>query len=160
YLLVPFGGALATLIFAQELLHLVGIKIHVGHAESAGHARPRLMISPAAAWGTGGALGAFYLLLIHSPLFRARVAKRVKIAWSGWRGALFDAPAALVRHPSVRRVLESHPVVQFRRYVLRPLVAAGLAAIPCLLLGARWQVTAAVSGGTFLVALAFFGSRL
>jgi hypothetical protein len=160
YLLVPFGGALATLIFAQELLHLVGIKIHVGHAGAEGHAGHGLMISPAAAWSTVGILGVFYLLLIHWPLFRARVAKGLKVAWKGLRGALFDAPAAVVRHPSVRRVLESQPVVQFRRFVLRPLVTAGLAAIPCLLLGARWQVTAAVSGGTFLLALAFFGSRL
>jgi hypothetical protein len=144
YLLVPFGGAFATLVFAQELLHLVHLPHH---------------LSPAGTWGTVGVLGVFLLLLIHVPRFRAQVGRGLKTTWRGIYAAC-AVPGAVLGHPAVRRVLESLPVVQFRRFVLRPLVAAGVTAIPCLLFGAPWQVTVAVSGAAFLLALAFFSSRL
>ena len=145
FVALPFGGAFATLVFAQEMLHLAHLPHH---------------LPPVGTWATVGVLGVFYLLLIHWPRFRSEVGRGLKVAWKGLRGVLFDVPAAVVHHPSVRRVMESQAVVQFRRYVLRPLVAAGLAALPCWLLEANGIVTASASAAAFLLALLFFGSRL
>ena len=52
FVALPFGGAFATLVFAQEMLHLAHLPHH---------------LSPTGTWTTVGVLGVFYLLLIHWP---------------------------------------------------------------------------------------------
>src|SRR5262249_17778676 len=140
FVLLPFGGAFATLVFAQEILHLARVHVH---------------LAPAAAWGTVGVLGVFLLLLLHAARFPARVGAGLTVGWEGARKVVHDWPAAFLSRPAVRRVLDSRPVVVFRRFVLRPLVLAGAAAVVCVFAAAEGTVTGAVSAGVFLVALGF-----
>src|SRR5262249_54943114 len=100
-----------------------------------------------------------FLLLIHSPPFRAAIWRGTKRAWRGLRAVLIDAPAAFFHLPAVRRFLESQPVVLFRRYLVRPLVTAALVAVVCFFCRAGGVLTASLSGATFLIALAVFASR-
>src|SRR5262249_37555208 len=57
-------------------------------------------------------------------------------------------------------VLCSRPVVLFRRYLMKAVVAAVVAAGACLWLDTGGAVTGGVVGATFLVALALSNSRL
>jgi len=61
--------------------------------------------------------------------------------------------------PAVRRVLESQPVVLFRRYVLKAALAAAVAVAACLFFGAGGVLTGGIAAVTFLGALAVFNSR-
>ena len=165
FFIVPFGGAVAALMVLQELLHIVGIKVHLATesaSEAAHHTGGGLLVEvePAVAGAAVGVLGVFLLLVIHSRPFRHRVGQGLKVVWKGLRFVFFDLPAQAFDHPSVRRVMESRAVVQFRRYVVRPLVLAGLVAGACLWVGLDARITASVCGATFLLALLFFGSRL
>src|SRR5262249_36003761 len=144
YLILPFGGAFAALVFVQEIVHLVGIHLH---------------LEPASTGITVGVLGLFLLLLIHVPSFRRQVGKGVKASWRGLRTVVVDAPADFFRLPAVRRVLESRPVVLFRRYVLKAALAAAVAVAACLFFGAGGVLTGGIAAATFLAALAVFNSR-
>lgn len=89
---IPFGGAYATVVFAQEMLHLVRLPHHL---ESGGLA------------GVVGALGVFYLLLMNWPVFRHRVSQCARVVGRLARVALFEVPAAALRLAPVRWVFES-----------------------------------------------------
>jgi hypothetical protein len=145
YLALPFGGAFAALVFVEEMLHLVGVHFH---------------LSPGQKGTVVGVLGLFLLLLLHVRAFRAQVVTGLKHGWRGLRALLIDAPLWLVRQPLIRRVLDSPPVVFFTRYLLRPLLAGGVVAGTCALVGTDGTTTALVGAAAFVVAALLFGSRL
>jgi hypothetical protein len=111
FVFLPFGGAYASIVFAQEILHLVRLPHHLhGHA---------LLI-------TVGAVGVFYLLLIHLSEFRRLVAEAVRHLWWVIRGILIEFPTAVYRFPLIRRVFDSGLFQFLFRCVLKPLPVAAL----------------------------------
>jgi hypothetical protein len=111
FVALPFGGAYATVVFALEILHLVRLPHH---------------LHPTELGATVGLLGIFYLLLLHLPTFRRLMAGGLRAGWIAVRTLVFDLPAAALRLPPLRRLLESRPFLFFARAVLKPLPAAAL----------------------------------
>jgi hypothetical protein len=106
FLALPFIGAFATVVFAQEILHLLRLPHH---------------LEPGPLGVTVGVLGVFYLLLLHLPAFRGLVLHGLRLAWAGVRTVVIDVPAAVLRLPPVRRLLGRLPFQLLIRYVLEPL---------------------------------------
>ncbi|MBI1918093.1 MAG: hypothetical protein HYS12_25660 [Planctomycetes bacterium] len=160
FLILPFGGAFAALVFAEEIFHLTQKVIAPEAAKATTEEHEGLALPPPEVTvPVVGLLGVFLLLLIHSPPFRTATWRGTKRAWRGLRAVLIDAPAAFFNLPAVRRFLSSRPVVLFRRYLLRPLASAALAAVVCRFFRAGGVLTGGISGTTFLIALGMFNSR-
>jgi hypothetical protein len=112
FVVIPFGGAYATIVFAQEMLHLVRLPHHL-HGSSL----------PIAV----GALGVFFLLLMHFPRFRRLMVDGLRLAWRGIRGLLIDLPSAVYRFPPIRRLVESGLFQFLFQCIVKPLPVAALA---------------------------------
>jgi hypothetical protein len=174
YLVLPFGGAYAALIFVLELVHITQKiiapapaaktpTVTVGGealAESAPVHAHGFALDPGAQIATVGILGVLLLFLLHVPAFRESVWAGVKRCARGLRAVLIDWPMALLQLEPVRRFLASTPVMFFRRYLMRPALAAGLVALVVALAHIGLWATASAAGATFLVGLALFNSRL
>ncbi len=165
YLILPFGGAFALLIFWQEMTHL-------------GHSLAHLVVPAAVApppsvdpvvempgqefdpddfWDEDfadlppvvapppqhphpsfwaiGILGVLLFLILHVPWFRTWAWELAKLVWKGIRGILFDIPAAFFALGPIQGFFGSTPVVFFRRRLLIPLLLAGIAALVCSRVG-------------------------
>jgi hypothetical protein len=146
YLALPFGGAFVLLEGLQHLLSLVtklfGYELEFANAI------------------TIGLFGVFLLGLFHVRPFRQRIGQTLGLVFKGFRGLFVDLPAAVVQLPAVQRLLNSPPVAFFDRYLLTPLVVAGLAALVFLIAGSGGGTLWTASGVTFLVAVVLFNSRL
>jgi hypothetical protein len=105
-------------------------------------------------------LGTLVLLLLYVRPFRRAAYQGLRLGWLGIRGVLIDLPAWVLRQPPVRAVLDSRPLVFFRRYLLQPLFLTTLAAGTGRLCGMDATTTAVLSGNVFVIATVFFGSRL
>lgn len=171
YLVLPFGGACATAIFLQEMLHLARIHVHFRHAArtetallGADHPPPtgiHWRVEAGALYAALGALGVFYLLLLHWPAFRAGVWRVMKTIGKGLRFIFWDAPVGFFHLPPIRAVLDSTPMTFFLRSLLRPVLLALLIWSGWSFLG--WEGAAddvVVVGVSFLLAFGFFNSRL
>jgi hypothetical protein len=94
FLALPFGAALATIVFAQEMLHIARLPHHLHQREFE-------------SWVVG--LGAFYFLLIHLNSFRAAVATSLRAGWIALRSVFFDLPVSAWRLPFFQRLIGLHP---------------------------------------------------
>ena len=112
FLLLPFGAAYGTVVFVQELLHLIRLPHHLD-------AGP-LGLSV-------GLLGFFFLALLHMPRFRTRVVAAACAVGRFALRAAVELPAAVVRLPWVRRLLAVWPFWLTVSYVLKPLPTAAAA---------------------------------
>ncbi len=111
FVALPFGGAFATIVMVQEILHLLHLPHH---------------LEPAGLGISAGALGVFYLLLLHVAACRRIVGRALGLAWLAIRATLFDWPRAFLRLLAVRNILDSLLFLIFLRYVLKPLPLAAL----------------------------------
>jgi len=105
-------------------------------------------------------LGSFLFALLHLPPFRHLIAAGLRSVGRVLRAVLIDAPAWLLRQPAVRAVLDSWPVLVFRRYALKPLVGAAAGVLVALLAGDSWLTSGMIGIGVFAGAALFFNSRL
>src|SRR5262249_47855777 len=110
YVAIPFGGAFVILNGLGHFTHLFGWHLHLG--------APTKVL----------ALGLLLFGLLHVPPFRRAVAGGVSLVGRGLRAVLVDGPRWMLRQPLVRGLLDSGPLVLFRRYLLKPLLWAGLGA--------------------------------
>jgi hypothetical protein len=146
YFVLPFVGAFVILAGPHYLIE------EIAGREAAEHLG---LLNPAAV----GVLGLILLGLIHVPRFRRATGKA--LGWIGWglRGLFLDLPAAFLRLPPVRGVLQSRPVELFFRHLFAPLVCAGLAAGICFLTDSSLDSSLGWSGSVFLATLLLFNSR-
>jgi hypothetical protein len=147
---LPFGGAYATLVFVQEMIHLV--QVYLLHQP---HHPPRYPDVVGV-----GVLGVFYLVLLHVPAFRRLLAFSLRAAWVAARAVLIDLPAAVLRLPVVRRLLDSRPFQLFVRLVVQPLPVAAVVSAAVWGAGAGPGGAAAAGGVTQLAVSLLLNSRL
>ncbi len=140
YALLPLLGAFAVV---EGLQHMIGplMGLLTGHHP--------VIATPLTRYGTA----AFLFLVLHVPLFRRGVLFVLRWLWRGIRLLLFDAPLALWRLPSVRRIVNS----RVYRWVVRPAIPALVFALLAGGLGKyRWPV----ASGVFIVLALVMGSRI
>jgi hypothetical protein len=143
YVVLPFGGAFVILQGIQHLVHEIS-RSHVH------------LYSPLSVL----LLGYFFFALMFVPDFRNNVGAALMGVWRGIRGAFWDIPAAILRLPVLRKIVDSPPVLIFRRFLLTPLVSTGLTVLLFYLLGYEVIATLAGSGAVFLATFLAFNSRL
>lgn len=145
FVALPFGLAFGTVVLVQEILHLAHLPIHAG---------------PAALSVTTGALGVFFLLLIHTDAFRRRLLRGLHATGKAVRVALIDLPVAFWRSPWVRQLRESWLLLLFLRYVLKPTPVAILVAGTLWLSGVAASDAVAGGGLALVAASLLFNSRI
>jgi hypothetical protein len=142
YVAIPFGGAFVILNGLGHFSHLFGWHLHLG--------------APEKVLG----LGLFLFGLIHVPAFRRAVAGGLRLLGRGLRAVFVDGPAWVLRQPLVRGVLDSGPLALFRRYLLKPLLWAGVGAAAVTLFGLDGSGAAWTGAAVFVGAVLFNNSRL
>ena len=142
YVALPFGGAYGALVTVHEVLSLCRI-----HLE---------LLTPKVALG----LGVVFLGLIHAPAFRSAVVSGWRAGVAAGRWALVDLPAAVLRLPMVRAVLQSRPFAFLRRAALEPLAVAGGVYVVAARLPADPLWARDLAGLGFLVAALVLNTRL
>jgi hypothetical protein len=179
YVILPFGGSFVILEGVQHIIHAVA-KLSAGQAPA-----PSLEPPPPAPGEDGDVpdgwsespepaphvhspihlvhwyslllLGVFLLALLHVPPFRRAVGKALYLVYLGLKAVLVDLPAACLRLPAVRSVLDSRPFRAFRQFVLVPLLVAA----PVGALLGLFGIDASIAGGlaAFLVAAGLLNTR-
>ncbi len=145
FFVLPILGAIATIMFAQEILHLLRLPHHLSLGAEA------LLTC---------VLGDLYLHIIHFPCYRKVVLQGMHLFWIACRGVFYDIPIAVVNQPAVRAFLHSRPYKLFVRLVLKPLPVALLAWGILWWIGIDRGETVVGAGGAFLVAGLLLNSRL
>ena len=121
FVIVPFGGAYIVLAGLDHLLELIKLLLPgFPHQPLISKKTPGLTIPVL------GAVGLFFLALIHSPPLRKVVGRGLTSFWSVLKGVLFDIPAQLLKQPAVKAFLRSRPIVAFRRHLLFPLFVTAI----------------------------------
>jgi hypothetical protein len=181
YFVLPFGGAYLSL----EAVHHVIALFHHAPAppapavrlddlegdpdEDVPPAAPPAVPTPVPKGGEGlslvnpysvAALGLFLFALMHVGWFRRGVVRALVEMWHAAWVVFYDWPAAFMRLPWVRRVLQSRPYLFFYQFVLKPLFWATLAALMCGLYGVGSAVTLFTVAAVFVAAGALLNSRL
>jgi hypothetical protein len=155
FIALPFLGAFATIVFAEEMLHLLRFLIGERASPGSHHA-----INLARLALPTGIVGVFYLLVIHWPAFRRELVRCLHGAWRVLRAVFIDLPSAALRLPAVRRLLASRPLQYFVNYVLKPIPAAVVIGLVCHWLGAEPVATAVCIIVAFAAAALVINSRL
>jgi hypothetical protein len=167
YLAVPFGGAFLVLeglnhVVVHPVMHLVQPR-EKGDADldsptegTAPHPEEFSLLS----WPSFALTGLFFLAVIHLPWFRRLVLRLLGWLGKGLRFVIFDLPAAVLRLPPVRAVLNSRPYLVFYQFVLKPAVWAAPVALLLWLLGCGTAWSLGVGLGVFAVASLLLHSRL
>ncbi|HEY5311302.1 MAG TPA: hypothetical protein VIK18_02240, partial [Pirellulales bacterium] len=109
YAILPFGGAFIMLYALEHLIDL---------------AAERLGTKPVELCTTGSVLllGVFTLGLLYHPAFRDACQAGIRNFYRAVRWLIVDLPAAALRLPWIRRIVESAAFRLLRRYALKPLV--------------------------------------
>ena len=130
FLALPFLGAFATVVFADEMRHICVWLLRLfqpvvqgatepsgthKHLDLARYAMPTVV------------LGIFYLLLVHWPSFRRMVMLALHFSWQAIRLVFIEAPAAFLRLPALHWFLHSRPFLLLVRFAVKPLPVAVLA---------------------------------
>src|SRR5262249_43785398 len=145
FVALPFGAAYGTIVFVQEMLHLVRLPHH---------------LEPVPLGITVGVLGVFFLLLLHWPAFRAAVVAGAKTVGTAARRLAVDVPVAVLQLPLVRWLLASRPFLFVVRYGLKPLPVSALAGVALWAAGASLAVAALAGISLHLAVSLLFNSRL
>jgi hypothetical protein len=146
YAIVPLLGSLLILKGIEELLHIGGAVAARMHRSATSFDFPGeedlLAEEEAGAHGVQLfnvysflGLAAFLIPMIHSPPFRHAVFRGLWYAWLGVRFVLYDGPAAFLRLPFVRAIIQSKPYQLFWQYVGKP--ALWVVPITAVLLACR-----------------------
>jgi hypothetical protein len=151
FVVLPFGGAYMLLKMWEEVEGLFGSK--PAQPAAAAHA-------PGVDPYLWGALGIFFLLLLHAAPFRRGVAAGLRLGWRGLRGLCYDLPAAFLALPWVRGVVYSRASLLLFRDVFKPLVPAAPACLGVRAAGGGLVPSLAAGAGVFLAASALVHSRL
>ncbi|MBO0698506.1 MAG: hypothetical protein J2P46_08935, partial [Zavarzinella sp.] len=166
YVALPFGGAFLLL---EAFHHMVeagedfldwvtgwddavqGLSALAGAAAGyvADNPNPPRVVN----WPVLLGLGVFLLLMIHWPTFRTRVARLATFAF-------VKVPRALRRSPVVRAIVFNPVTRFFRRYLLVPLVAGGLAGFATLRFSGDRASAGLVGSGVALLLGTFFRTPL
>jgi hypothetical protein len=105
-------------------------------------------------------LGVFFLLLINVGSFRRLMLRAVMGLYRIIKGLVYDLPAFVLGHPTLRAIWE-HPAVQFAfRFLIKPALPALPVAAAMLIARQNWYTTLAWSGAVFLIANWALNSRL
>lgn len=134
YVTLPFGGAFMVIAFLQYLIHELGGP----HVE---------LVS----WGSVLVLGGIFLALLHVPVAQAFARHLLYLLGRGLYWSFITLPSNLLRIPFVRRVLNSSPVLFFRRHLLEATLCTSLTLIGCW-----WTQTG--TSQTIVLALSVFAS--
>lgn len=97
-------------------------------------------------------LGLFFLALLHVPAFRRGVVRALTLAYRGTHALTIDLPAAVLRWPPLRRLLDSWAFAAFSYYLLKPGVVAALAGLVLWWGGAEPGVAIPLALAVFLAA--------
>ncbi len=160
YLLLPFGGAFMTVVFAQEMTHLVGKAYHAvaglvsGVATASKPAPEGWFVTdettgelhwtekpPEAGfhvdweWVVGLAIILFCLL--HVPSIRSGMREAASRVWWVVRGVLWDLPRAVWKSPAVRVFRQSRPVQFLHRHFWSPFLVTIIVFVGLLLFRAN-----------------------
>jgi hypothetical protein len=146
YLALPFGGAFVILEGLQHVVgpvvkEITGDKIH--------------LLTPL----SFSLLGAFLFALLHLAMFRNAVGVALVASFRATRGLLIDLPAAALRQPLVRRVLDSRSFALFLQYVLKPLVVTLPVAVALKISGLGTHVSVPAGAAVFLVTSLLLNTR-
>jgi hypothetical protein len=146
YLVLPLGGAYVILAGVKHMVELVAE--HFGPKPAPEHSGDaHVPVLPLVL------LGLFLLALIHVPVFRRAVGMGLVGLFRGLRWLFIDLPAAVLRQPAVRFVLDSRPFLVLKQVALKPLVAGGVAA-GLLRLCRAGPISALTAGGLVVGAVA------
>lgn len=146
YLILPLLGSLMILKGLDEVFHLAHGFLGAPHLETF-HLYSFL------------GLALFLVPLIHVPPFRRAVFKALWWVWLGVRGVFYDLPAALLRLPAVRAVLQSKAYLLFWHFVGKPLVVVLPVAGVMWLAGVPWPWTVGLAAALFLTGSALLNSH-
>jgi hypothetical protein len=112
YLVIPFGGAVVTLIVVEHLVHMV--------------TRKEEFYAPTwfdwKSYGPTLLVGAILFGLIHVPRFRSAFWELLKLAGQTMRLVFFDSFRWFFSLPLVQRILGSPLILFLFRYIVKPLV--------------------------------------
>jgi hypothetical protein len=112
YLLLPALGAVFIIKGINELFELLHKGLHL----------PEIQI-PEFDGASYVALALFLLPMLHWPAFRHGVLRGLHYTWLVVRGLLHDLPAAVLRLPAVKLVLQSAAYLALYQFVGKPLAA-------------------------------------
>jgi hypothetical protein len=155
YVVLPFGGAFMLVEGYKEVVHMLP-----GHAP---HPHPERTAEEHAAHQAAhlfgdllptGVLGVFLLAMLHVPPFRRGVLNALGVAWQAVHALLVDLPAAVMRLPVVRRILQSRLYLLLYLFVLKPLLFGAPVSLALYLAG--YDPAYALGGG----AAVFLGTVL
>jgi len=164
HLFLPFGGAFLAIEGPFQIVHevekLTGFLkgLLFGAPEhTAGHAHASFPLAPWLAILLGGV---FFWLLLHVQAVRTWTGQMLGLVGRGLRAMSVDLPAAVLRWPALRLLLDSRPFALFVGYVIKPLVPAVLTWVVLAQWGLDPGGAAACGGVMFVAAFLFLNSRL
>jgi hypothetical protein len=168
WLILPFGGAFVVLEGLHHFLGTVedGINLITGYRATlnavglvgGGGAKvviadPELGKSAITSYPAIAVVGAFLLCLFHLPVFRARVAKAIRV--------LFLEAIPAIYHSKLIQGIFSNALTRFvSHYLATSLVAGGILLIILRLLGVGWESTMFISCGAAALMGAVFRTPL
>jgi hypothetical protein len=149
YLVLPYGVAFVTL---EGLLHMINpVAQWTGHEE---------IEFQSGELGIAVAIfGTFLFALFHVAAVQKQVVRALSMVFGILRGVFFDLPAALLRLPFVRRILESKPFALVRDFLLKPLALTACLSVFFPLYGIKKEPALVTASIFFLVASLFLSSR-
>ncbi len=166
YFAVPFGGAFVALkglyYLYLEILHFLpkgGGSDHTRENNPMTHPEPAIPDHLTTPWSVG-IIGLFIFLLIHNAGFRNKVGQGFVWLGKGLKFIFYDVPAAFGNLPIVKRIIGSAPLLFFNRYLLKPLILAGLSWMIARLWQIPLQISNLLSAIVFLLVVFFFNTRL
>jgi hypothetical protein len=164
YVALPYGGAFLAL---EGLRHLWGFAAGGRHgelSESAAAIEGTSVVAEAASAAGNSklaavlAMGAFLMLVLNSPRFRAACAAKVQVVRAALRVAIVEFPSRIVFSPLVQNFLRGPTYAALRSYAILPgivtLAVRGLAS---------WMdrpLSGHASAEIFLAAALFLNSRI
>jgi hypothetical protein len=105
------------------------------------------------------ALALFLLPMLHLPSFRRGVGMVLYYLWRLVRGVLYDLPAAFLRLPIVRHILQSKPFILFYQFLGKPAAWTVPIVLLLWLFDVPPEVLLAVSAGIFVAISALINTR-
>ncbi|MBI5724073.1 MAG: hypothetical protein HZA50_08965 [Planctomycetes bacterium] len=142
YLLLPFGGAFLMLEAVKAVIHL--------------------FISSTAdftSWSNLATLGLALLCLLHIPVFREAMFWYLKGLFRAIRFILIGLPVRILGTRFVQSIIQSRIFMLAIRYMVNPLILAGVVWLCMWLCRADSNVTMSISAGFFLAASILFNTK-
>ncbi len=122
WVLLPVIGSFFILKGLNAVLEEAHKYLHVPEVQTT-HLHSRFGLGP---WTfdivSYAVLALFLVPLLHWPAFRQAVGVGLHVVWLAVRGLLVDLPAAVLRVPLIRHVLQSKAYLVFYQYLGKPLV--------------------------------------